>query len=99
METVTVTLDKMAHGGKALGSIGKKSIFVAGALPGEKVRAQVFKQGRVLDASLVEVVHRSPDRIPARCQPSDIMIADFQHVSHAAQLRYKAEIVLSLIHI
>ena len=93
METVTVTLDKMAHGGKALGSIGNKSIFVAGALPGEKVRAQIFKQGRVLDASLVEVVHASPDRIPPRCQPSDIMLADFQHVSHAAQLRYKAEIV------
>ena len=46
METITLTLDKIAHGGKTLGKLGKKNVFVAGGLPGEKVRARVvIKQG------------------------------------------------------
>ncbi len=93
METITLTLDKIAHGGKALGKIGKKTIFVAGALPGEKVRARVIKQGRVLEAVVVDILKPAPERVAARCQPSDIAIADFQHVTYAAQLQLKTTVV------
>ncbi|HFC12099.1 MAG TPA: class I SAM-dependent RNA methyltransferase [Anaerolineae bacterium] len=93
MEIITLTLDRIAHGGKAFGKLRAKPVFVAGGLPGEKVRARVIKQGRVLEAVLVEVVEASPDRVAARCEPSDIEIADFQHVRYAVQLKLKEAIV------
>ncbi len=93
MQTITVTTERAAHGGKAFGKMGNKPVFVAGALPGEKVRARVIKQGKVLEAVLESVIKPSADRIAGRCEPSDIAIADMQHAKYAAQLALKEAVV------
>ncbi len=89
----TITLDKMVHGGKAMGrDPDGRVLFVLGGLPGERVRVAVDKPGtRATDALLKEVLKRSPDRVDGRCtEPTQ---CTFQHIRYDAQLRLKEEIV------
>lgn len=136
IDTITLDLTDMAHGGAALGRHGGKVVFVDGGLPGETVRAVIVEDHkRYARARLVEVVTPAADRISApRCPHFGAPQARFgvegpvtsagsvrglgpstglgrnsaegptsagqfcgscqwQHVSYAAQLRYKQAIV------
>lgn len=93
-ETLTLTVDRLVHGNKALGRHAGQTVFVAGALPGETVRARITTQrGKVIEAEAVEIVKPSPARIAPRCTPDDIPISDFQHVAYATQLTLKQAVV------
>jgi len=56
METFTLQLTAIAHGGAALGRYESRVIFVPYALPGETVRAEISEdKDRYAFAHLVEV--------------------------------------------
>ncbi|MBN1178092.1 MAG: class I SAM-dependent RNA methyltransferase [Anaerolineae bacterium] len=97
MNTCTLELTAMAHGGAALGRHEGKVVFVPYALPGETVRVDLADdQGRFTHAHLLEVLHPSPDRVPPPCPhfgPHGCGGCHWQHAHYAAQLRYKAEVV------
>ena len=99
METITLQLTTMAHGGAALGRYEKRAIFVPYALPGETVRAEITDdKGRYAFARLVEVLEPSGDRVPPPCpyfEPTGCGGCQWQHVGYPAQLRFKAEVVAS----
>lgn len=44
-QPIEVELSDMAHGGEAVGRVDGKAVFVAGALPGERVHVAVEKDG------------------------------------------------------
>jgi 23S rRNA (uracil1939-C5)-methyltransferase len=68
METLTVRLTAMAHGGSALGRAGNRVVFVPYALPGELVEVRIVDdRGRWANAELIRVLERSPDRVVPRC--------------------------------
>ncbi len=93
--TTTLKLTKMAHGAKAIAKANNQTIFVAGGLPNETVRARIVKQkGQSAEAEIVEILKAAKERIEPRCQPADIPIADFQHINYKAQLRFKEQIML-----
>jgi len=85
----------LGHEGEGVGRVDGFTLFIPGALPGERVRvraAQVKKQyGR---AELLEVLKPSPDREQPPCP---IYAAcggcQLQHLSYEAQLRYKRKLV------
>ncbi len=97
MNTVTLQLTAMAHGGKALGRHEGRVIFVSYALPGETVRAEITQdKGRYAFARPVEVLEPAPDRVQPPCPyfgPTGCGGCQWQHISYQAQLRLKAEIV------
>lgn len=63
-----LTIDDVAFGGKAVGRHEGKVCFVAGALPGERVRVRsVHERDAFTETDLVEVLESSPDRIPPAC--------------------------------
>lgn len=66
-------------------------VFVAGAVPGDRVRAVVLKRKRRhAEARLVEVVEPSPLRVAPRCEYFGTCGGcKWQHVDYAAQLEMK----------
>jgi len=97
-ETLELTLTGMAYGGDAFGrEPSGRMLFVPFALPGERVRVRVQEaHDRWARATLLEVLAPSPDRVPPRCRHFAVCGGcHYQHLSYAAQLRLKAEIVRS----
>lgn len=97
MDTVTLELTAMAHGGAALGRVDRKAVFVPYGLPGETVRVEITDdRERFAFARLIEILEPSPERVPAPCPyfgPSGCGGCQWQHTTYEAQLRFKADVV------
>src|SRR5262249_20687017 len=67
-ELLTLDVDSLAYGGKGIARRDGYVVFVAGALPGDRVKAEVTEAKRgYAEASAKEILRESPDRVPARC--------------------------------
>jgi len=84
-----LTVDTLAHGGSGVARLDGYVVFVAGALPGDRVRAVVGKAKRAYaEARAVEILEPSPDRIaPLADHPG----APWQVLRYERQLEVKAE--------
>ena len=91
---IELTVERPAVGGRMIARHDGRVALVAGAIPGERVRAEVERIKRdVVLARTVEVLEASPDRQPVsgaqacggRC---------FAHIAYPRQVRLKSEIVL-----
>ncbi len=90
-----LTVNAIAHGGEAVGRIDGKAHFVAGAIPGERVEIEVFREkSRWARGRLVEVLEASPDRIEPPCPAFPVCGGcTWQHASYDRQLEWKREVV------
>ena len=96
METLTLQLTDMAHGGDALGrDENGRVIFLPYTIPGERVRVEVVEdKQRFAHARLLEIVEASPQRVEPRCPHFGVCGGcQWQHIDYKAQLHYKQEIV------
>ena len=91
----------MVAGGSALArDAGGQVVFVAGALPGERVRVAVETEHRgYLTARLLEVLEPSPDRVAPPCPElaRGCGACQWQHVRVGAQRSLKRDIVLDAL--
>src|SRR5215217_8304262 len=88
-EELELVVDSLAYGGSGVARRDGYVVFVAGAVPGDRVRAVVGKAKKAYaEARAVEVVEPSPDRIPAR---ADHPGAPLQVLPYERQLAIKAE--------
>ena len=94
-ERVTVTLTGMAAGGDAVGRADGMVLFTAFGLPGETVAVEVTERKKNFARGQVsQVLVASPDRVEPLCRHFGLCGGcSWQHVSYAAQLRFKEEIV------
>jgi 23S rRNA (uracil1939-C5)-methyltransferase len=91
-ELLTLDVESLAYGGKGIARRNGYVVFVAGALPGDRVRAEVTKAKRgYAEASAVDLVRESPDRVPPRCDHGGEPCpgAPWQSLPYEEQLRYK----------
>ncbi len=91
---LTLTIEKMVHGGLGLCRTENGIVFVSGALPGETVRATVVHtaSGRA-HASVADIVKPSPSRRKPACPFAGICGGcDWLHIEYKAQAAMKAEI-------
>ena len=68
-DELELAIDSLAFGGEGVSRLGDQGyvVFVAGAVPGDRVRAVVYKRKRsYAHARAVEVLAPSPERIPPR---------------------------------
>jgi 23S rRNA (uracil1939-C5)-methyltransferase len=88
-DELELTVDSLAHGGNGVARLDGYVVFVAGAVPGDRVRAVVGKAKRAYaEARTVEVIAPSPDRIaPLADHPG----APWQVLPYERQLEVKAE--------
>lgn len=94
--TFDVTLHDMAHGGEAVGRLDDgRAVFVAGAVPGERVRIELVEEKkRYARARLLEVLEASPDRVEPPCPyVGDCGGCQWQHIAIERQRMLKREIV------
>ena len=90
---VPLTIERPVAGGEMLARHEGRVVLVRGAIPGERVMAQIVRQARgVAWADVREILEPSPDRRPA---PADAACggAYFAHVSPPRQRTLKAEII------
>lgn len=86
-------IERPVAGGRMLARHDGQVVFVAGALPGERVRARIERrQKQVLFAATVDVLTASPDR---RTPPCDLSCGGsaYAHIQLARQRALKGEIV------
>ena len=81
----------LAHDGRGIARIDGKVVFIAGALPGERVRLRILRRRRQMDeAVLVSVLCASPERVTPKCEHFGICGGcSLQHLSVSAQLAAK----------
>ena len=92
----TVTLDKLAYGGDALGRLSDgRAVFVPFTLPGETVSVRIVEEKHAyVRAELVAILEASPDRILPRCTHFGVCGGcHFQNLTHPNQLKAKSEIL------
>jgi 23S rRNA (uracil1939-C5)-methyltransferase len=67
-EELELEISDLAHGGRGVARRDGYVVFVAGALPGDRVRARIDRRRRSFaEATAVEVLTPSPDRVADRC--------------------------------
>ena len=81
----------LSHEGQGVAKPDGKTVFVADALPGERVVMRRVGRRRTYDEAVLEqVLHASPDRVPAECPHFGVCGGcALQHLSPAAQLVFK----------
>ena len=72
-DELELTIESLAFGGEGVARLGDGGyvVFVAGAIPGDRVRAVVHKRKRsYAHARTLEVLEPSPERIPPTARAS-----------------------------
>jgi 23S rRNA (uracil1939-C5)-methyltransferase len=87
-------IETLAYGGKGIARSNGYVIFVGGALPGDRVRAEVTKAKRgYAEATATELLRASPDRVPTRCAHGGEPCpgAPWQGLAYERQLEHKQQ--------
>ena len=67
-QELELEIDSLAQGGRGVARANGYVVFVAGALPGDRVRVRLQKSKRAYaEGSVVELLRPGADRIPDRC--------------------------------
>src|SRR5262245_11342806 len=93
-ESLTLDVESLAYGGKGVARRNGYVVFVAGALPGDRVEAEVTRaKSGYAEATAVEVLRESPDRVPVRCDHGGEPCpgAPWQGLAYPEQLRHKQQ--------
>ncbi len=91
-----VTLTTLSYGGDCLGRLPDgRVVFVPYGIPGEKVSVEIIEDNKnFARGKLVKVLEPSPERVEPRCKHfGRCGGCHLQHMSYAAQLRYKAGVL------
>src|SRR5262245_47151728 len=93
-ELLELDVDSLAYGGKGVARRNGYVVFVAGALPGDRVTAEVTKAKRgYAEASAREILRPSPDRVAPRCDHGGEPCpgAPWQGLAYEQQLAHKQD--------
>ena len=92
---VILNVSAMANGGDGIARNDGKTVFVRGAIPGDVVDVTITHSKKRFDRARIDLlVEPSPDRTEPPCQYFGTCGGcSWQHASHAAQMRWKAETV------
>jgi 23S rRNA (uracil1939-C5)-methyltransferase len=92
-DTLSLTIEKPAAGGRMIARFDGQVVLVAGAIPGERVAARIDRVGKgVLYATTVDVEQPSPSRRPTRGDP-ECGGCLYAHVEYARQLSLKSDVI------
>jgi 23S rRNA (uracil1939-C5)-methyltransferase len=92
---VVTTIVDLTHDGQGVADLAGQRVFVADALPGERVEIALRKRRRKLkEADLLRVLEPSPDRVTPGCAHFGLCGGcALQHLEHGAQLKFKERVV------
>jgi len=95
-EARSCDVTSLSHDGRGVAHRGGKTLFIAGALPGERVVVRNLRHKRSYDEGEVDqVITASPQRVSPQCPHFGVCGGcSLQHLEPGAQLRMKQEHLL-----
>lgn len=95
-EIVDLKIESIAFEGKAISKIDGYVVFVSGGVPGDLVRAKIFKRKRdYAEAKVVEIVKPSEHRVEPPCRYFGFCGGcKWQHLDYKEQIRFKRQHVI-----
>lgn len=98
-QEIEIRIDNLSNQGDGVGRVGNWVVFVPFALPGEKVKARVYRNDKNCSmADLLEVLEPSPQRVAPACPVFGYCGGcQYQHLEYAAQLEWKRAQVADLL--
>jgi len=89
----------LTEDGRGIARLQGKAVFIAGALPGERVRFRIARRRRQSDEGfLAEILERSPDRVAPGCAHFGVCGGcSLQHLSDTAQVAAKQRHLLDTL--
>ena len=87
--------DRMGVNGESVGYLNRKLVFIAGALPGEKVAAVITRVYRnFMRARATKIIRKSPLRVPPK-DPFANQVGGFEleNLNYRGQLQFKKALV------
>lgn len=98
-QEIELRIDKLSNMGDGVGRIDNWVVFVPYTLPGERVKARVYRNDKNCSmADLVEVLEPSPKRVQPLCPVFGYCGGcQYQHLSYEEQLAWKTEQVADLL--
>jgi 23S rRNA (uracil1939-C5)-methyltransferase len=95
MQLHEVEITDLSHDGRGVARVEGKTVFVAGALPGERAAIHLTHRHRSFDEAKVEaLLTRSPDRVEPRCPHFGVCGGcALQHLSAEAQITAKQRVL------
>ncbi len=91
-----VVIEGMSHEGRGIARVNGKTVFVAGALPGERVQIRIYRRARQFDqATTLEVIEASPRRIEPHCAAYGVCGGcSLQQLDADDQIEFKQQMLL-----
>ena len=98
-QEIELTIDALTNLGSGIGRVGGWVVFVPFALPGETVRARIYRNDKNCShADLVEVLVPAPERVAPVCPVfGECGGCQYQHLAYAQQLAWKTRQVGELM--
>ena len=98
-EPVEAPIESLTHEGRGIARIDGKTVFVEGALAGERVRFQYTRKRSHLDeAKVLEVLEPSPLRVTPACRHFGVCGGcSLQHMDPQAQIEHKQAVLMELL--
>ena len=98
-QEVELTIDNLSNQGHGVGRIDNWVVFVPYTLPGERVKARIYRNEKNCSlADLVEVLEPSPQRVQPLCPVYGYCGGcQYQHLEYQAQLEWKTSQVADLL--
>ncbi|WP_309544643.1 23S rRNA (uracil(1939)-C(5))-methyltransferase RlmD [Alkalilimnicola ehrlichii] len=97
-EPVTADIVALSHEGRGIAHVDDRTVFVHGALPGERVVFEYTKRRRsVGEGKVIEVLESSPRRIAPKCPHFGVCGGcSLQQLSPEEQIAFKQDVLLEL---
>ncbi|MBM4778124.1 MAG: 23S rRNA (uracil(1939)-C(5))-methyltransferase RlmD [Archangiaceae bacterium] len=98
MRRLELSIERLSKSGDGVAEVAGRAVFVPGTVPGDRVLAEVFDQGKAMRGELLEVLDPAPGRRSPVCPLADRCGGcDWMHLTEALQHEYKQQIVTSAL--
>jgi 23S rRNA (uracil1939-C5)-methyltransferase len=90
---LTLQIEGAAFKGKGIAKVEGLAVFVPGTMPGDVIKARIFKRKRSYrEAKVLEFIEPSKDRIIPKCQHANVCGGcSWHHVPYKKQLEFKTQ--------
>lgn len=98
-QEIEVEVESLTNLGKGVARVNDWVVFVSYALPGERVRAKVYRNSQSYsEADLVEVIKPSPNRVDPKCELfGQCGGCQYQNLAYEEQLKWKQQQVAEML--
>ena len=96
LDPVETQIESLSHDGRGVARINGKTVFIDGALEGERVKFRYSKKHSKYDEGrVVEILTSAPDRVEAKCQHYGVCGGcSLMHMAPEAQLALKQKTLM-----